>query len=118
MNVFDNFKNLGNIMKMAGQAREKAEQMQAELEQETVVGESGAGAVRVTLNGKGKALNVELDPAMLSDLAGEDKEMAEDLIAAAFNSAMTKVQELVMEKTRELTGGMDLPGLENMLGNQ
>lgn len=116
--MFDNFKNMGNLMKMAGQAREKAEQMQAELERESVTGEAGAGAVRVTLNGKGRAQKVELDAAMLSDLTGEDKEMAEDLIAAAFNAAMEKVQQLVMDKTRELTGGMDLPGMENLLGNQ
>lgn len=116
--MFDNIRNMGNIMKLAGQAREKAEQMQAELERETVTGEAGAGAVRVTLNGKGRAQRIDLDPAMLSDLAGDDKEMAEDLIAAAFNAAMEKVQNLVMEKTRELTGGMDLPGMENLLGGQ
>jgi len=113
--MFDNIKNLGNVMKMAAQAKEKAGEMQAELERSRVTGESGCGAVRVTLNGKGRAQRVDIDPALMAGLAGDDKTMAEELIAAAFNDGMEKVQELVMEKTREMTGGLNIPGMEGLL---
>lgn len=117
--MFDNIRNLGSIMKMAGQAREKAQELQAELEQVRVVGESGAGAVRVTCNGKGRAQRVDLDPNLLTGLTGgneDDKIMVEELIAAAMNDAMDKVQAVVMDKTRAMTGDMNIPGLEGLLG--
>lgn len=114
--MFDNIKNLGNLMKVAAQAKEKAAEMQAELERARVTGESGAGAVRVTLNGKGRAERIEIEPSMLAGLVGDDRTLAEELIAAAFNDGMEKVQQLVMDKTREMTGGMNLPGLEGLLG--
>jgi len=119
--MFDNFRNIGSLMKMAGQAREKAQQMQSELEQVRVTGEAGGGAVRVTCNGKGKAQRVEIDPNMLGGLTADnddDKVMVEELIAAAMNDAMDKVQQAVMEKTREMTGDMNIPGLEQLLGGE
>lgn len=116
--MFDNIKNIGNLMKMAAQAKERAGEMQAELEAARVTGESGGGAVRVTLNGKGRAMRIDIDQALMAGLAGDDKTMAEELIAAAFNDGMDKVQELVMEKTREMTGGMDLPGMDSLLEDQ
>jgi len=109
--MFDNIKNLSQMMKLMGNAREHAEAMKAELEKATATGESGAGAVRVTLNGLGKAQRVEIDQAMMAGLAGDDKVMAEELIAAAFNDATDKIEQLKMEKVREMTGGMDLPGI-------
>jgi len=114
--MFDNIKNFGNLMKMAGQAREKAAELQERLAEIRVTGESGGGAVRVTVNGQGKAQNVELDAPLLAGLAGDDKEMVEDLIAAAINDASDKVQERVMEETRKLTGGLDLPGMDQLIG--
>ena len=114
--MFGNMKNIGNLMKMAGQAKEKAQQMQAELEAATVTGEAGGGAVRVTCNGKGRVQRLEFDDPLFQGLVGDDKVMAEELIAAAMNDAMDKVQQLVMDKTRELTGGLDLPGMEGLLG--
>lgn len=116
--MFGNFKNMANVMKMAGQAREKAEQLQRELEKRTVSGESGGGAVQVTLNGKGKAVHVEIDQPVLAGIAGDDKMMVEELLAAAFNAAHEKVQDLVMEETQKLTGDMDLGQLQQMLGDQ
>ncbi len=114
--MFDNIKNFGNLMKVAGQAREKAAELQERLAEIRVTGESGGGAVRVTVNGQGKAQNVELDAPLLAGLAGDDKEMVEDLIAAAINDATDKVQERVMEETRKLTGGLDLPGMDQLIG--
>lgn len=113
--MFDQFKNLGNMMKMAGEAKQRAAEMQAELERRTVTGESGGGAVRVTLNGKGRCLRLETDPALFAGLVADDKAMAEELIAAAFNDGMGKVQQVVAEELKKVTGGMDLPGLEGMV---
>ena len=101
--MFDNFKNLGKLMKAAGQARERMQEMQEALERETVTGEAGGGAVTVTLNGKGHARRIDLDDALFQGLVGEDKEL---------------VQQLAVAKTREMTGGMDLEGMEGLLGEQ
>jgi DNA-binding YbaB/EbfC family protein len=114
--MFDNLKNLGSIMKQAGEFQERAEQMKEELERKSVEGESGGGAVRVTLNGKGRCLRIELDEPLLAGLVGDDKAMVEDLIAAAYNAAMDKVQELVADEMKKAAGGIDIPGLQNMLG--
>ena len=114
--MFDKIKQMGELMKMAGQAKERMAELQAELEKKQVEGESGGGAVRVVLNGKGRVLKLELDKLLLLGIAGDDKEMVEDLIVAAVNQGMERVQELMGEQMRELTGGIDLPGLEGMIG--
>ncbi len=114
--MFDNLKQMAALMKNAPALREKAEQMKAELERKTVVGESGGGAVRITMTGKGKVIRVDLDRPLLMGIAGEDKTMVEYLIAEAFNNAAEKVQVLVMEQVRAATGGMDIPGLSGLLG--
>lgn len=117
--MFDQIKNLGALMKNAGQIRAKAEQLKAELERKTVEGESGGGAVRVIMNGKMRVLRIDLDRPMMAAFVGggeEDKTMVEELIAAAVNNAVDKVQRLLAEQMQELTGGMNLPGMENLLG--
>lgn len=114
--MFDNFKNMANMMKMAGQAKEKADQLQQALEKRTVTGESGGGAVQVTLNGKGKAVRVDIDQPVLAGIAGEDKMMVEELLAAAFNAAHEKVQDLVMEEAQKLSGDIDIDQIQQMLG--
>jgi nucleoid-associated protein EbfC len=115
--MFDQFKNLATLMKNAGALRERAEQFKAELERKTVNGESGGGAVRVTLNGKGRALRVAIDQPLLVGLAGDDKTIVEELIAAAFNDAHDKLENVVAEELRKASGGMNIPGLEGMLGS-
>jgi DNA-binding YbaB/EbfC family protein len=116
--MFGNMKDLGSLMKQAGQFREKAEQLKQELERKTVTGEAGGGAVRVTMNGRGRVVHMEIDQNMLSGLAGDDKEMVEELITLAVNNAMDKVQELIASEVRELTGGMNIPGLNEMFGGE
>ncbi|STU67479.1 Recombination protein RecR [Klebsiella pneumoniae] len=74
---------LGNLMKQAQQMQEKMQKMQEEIAQLEVTGESGAGLVKVTINGAHNCRRVEIDPSLLED----DKEMLEDLVAAAFNDA-------------------------------
>ena len=115
-----NLKNLAGLMGNAGELREKMEKFQEELERMTVDADAGAGAVRVTVNGKLTVLSVSLDPTMISALAGEgaeaDRAMIEELIVSATNEAMRRAQELVKQEMARQMDGMNLPGLDGMLG--
>ncbi len=96
---------LGNIMKQAQAMQDKMQNMQEELAKMEVVGEAGAGMVKVTMLGNHNVRHVEIDPSLMED----DKEMLEDLIAAAINDAVRRVEQTNQEKMSELTGGMNLP---------
>mgnify|MGYP001793936011 FL=1 len=99
-------KNLGNLMKQAKEMQSKMAEMQAELEHHEVVGQSGAGMVKVTLNCKGDMRKLEVDPSLVDP---EDKEVMEDLIIAAHTDARSKVEAYSAEKMKEMTGGLELP---------
>lgn len=99
-------KNLGNMLKQAQQMQAKMTEMQEALDAYEAEGVSGAGMVRVNLNGKGDLRGVKIDPELLKP---EDAEVIEDLIAAAFNDAKGKVDAHKKEKMAELTGGLPLP---------
>ena len=121
--MYDQLKNLKDLVGQLGnpaELREKFQQIQQELAHKTVEAEAGAGAVRVTVNGQFQVQRIELDPHMIGALAGEgtdaDREMIEELIASATNAALDKAQQMVREEMAQLTGGMQLPGMENMLG--
>ena len=86
---------IGNLMKQAQQMQEKMQQMQEEVAKLEVTGESGAGLVKVTINGAHNCRRVEIDPSLLVE---EDKEMLEDLIAAAFNDAARRIDETQKRK--------------------
>ncbi|PSJ48329.1 YbaB/EbfC family nucleoid-associated protein [Zobellella taiwanensis] len=96
---------LGNIMKQAQQMQEKMQKLQEELAQMEVVGEAGAGLVKVTMTGSHAVRRVELDDSLLQD----DKELLEDLLAAAVNDAVRRIEEQNKARMGELTGGMQLP---------
>jgi DNA-binding YbaB/EbfC family protein len=85
---------LGNLMKQAQQMQDKMQKMQEEIAQLEVTGESGAGLVKVTINGAHNCRRVEIDPSLLED----DKDMLEDLVAAAFNDAARRIEETQKEK--------------------
>lgn len=90
------------------QARKMQEQMkksQEELAAKTVLGESGAGLVRLTMNGKHDVSAVEIDTSLMS----EPKEVVEDLIAAAINDAVRKVEEQNKASLGDMVGGLNLP---------
>lgn len=110
-----NMKDLAGLMGNLGNIKEKMEQAQAELATKTVEAESGAGAVRVTMNGKFEVIGIAIDPAMISTLAGSgtdaDRQMVEELIASAMNAAVLKVQELLQDTLGEAAGGLNLPGI-------
>ncbi len=93
---------LGNLMKQAQQMQEKMQKMQEEIAQLEVTGESGAGLVKVTINGAHNCRRVEIDPSLLED----DKEMLEDLVAAAFNDAARRIEETQKEKMASVSSGM------------
>lgn len=97
---------LGNMMKQAQQMQERMQKVQEEIAQMEVTGESGAGMVKVTINGTHSCRRVEIDPSLMVE---EDKEMLEDLVAAAFNDANRRVEEAQKEKMAQVTGGMQLP---------
>jgi DNA-binding YbaB/EbfC family protein len=96
---------MGNLMKQAQQMQAKMAKAQEELANMEVIGESGAGMVKVTMTGSHSVRRVEIDESLMED----DKEMVEDLVAAAFNDAVRRVEEQNKEKMGALTGGMQLP---------
>ncbi|MEH6527281.1 MAG: YbaB/EbfC family nucleoid-associated protein [Sneathiella sp.] len=99
-------KNLGNLMKQAKEMQSKMAEMQQSLESHEVVGESGAGMVKITLNGKGDMRRISVDPSLIDP---EDGEVMEDLIVAAHADAKSKVEAYSADKMKEMTGGLDLP---------
>ena len=98
-------KGIGDLMKQAQQMQEKMQALQLELAQLEVTGEAGAGLVKVTLNGRHEARRVEIDPS----LGKEDRDVLEDLIAAAINDAVRRVERAQQEKMAGLTAGLGLP---------
>lgn len=96
---------MGNMMKQAQQMQEKMQKAQADLATIEVVGESGAGMVKITMACNHNVRRVQVDDA----LVGDDKEMLEDLVAAAMNDAVRRVQETTKEKMGDVTGTMGLP---------
>lgn len=96
---------MGNIMKQAQQMQERMQKAQEELGNIEVTGEAGAGMVNITLTCNHNVRRVEIDPSLMED----DKDMLEDLIAAAFNDGVRRVQETSKEKMGDVTGGMPLP---------
>ncbi len=96
---------LGNLMKQAQQMQEKMQKVQEEIANMEVTGESGAGLVKVTINGAHNCRRVEIDPSLMAD----DKDMLEDLIAAAFNDAARRIEEAQKEKMANISNGMQLP---------
>lgn len=108
-----NLANLGNLMKQAQEMGGKMQQLTLELKSKRVTGSAGAGMVEVEANGVGEVLAVRIDPALF---AKQDRELVEDLLPAAINAAQQKSKELYAEQMQSLTGGMNLPGLNEALG--
>ena len=96
---------IGQLMKQAQQMQENMQKAQEEMASMTVTGESGAGMVRIVMTCRHHVQTVEIDDSLI----GDDKEMLEDLITAAFNDALRKVESTVQEKFAGMTSGMGLP---------
>ena len=91
---------IGNLMKQAQKMQEEMPRAQEELARATIVGEAGGGLVKVTMNGRHEVKSVELDPTLM---------MLEDLIAAACNDAVHRIEEQTKEQMSGLTAGLNLP---------
>jgi hypothetical protein len=96
---------IGQLMKQAQQMQADMKKAQEEMAELTVTGESGAGMVRITMTCQHQVQALEIDEA----LVGDDKEMLEDLIVAAFNDAVRRVEKTIQEKFSGMTGGISLP---------
>ena len=96
---------LENIMKQAQEMQEKMQRVQQEIANNEVTGEAGAGLVKVRMNGRHEVLKMEID----SSLVSEDRDMLEDLVAAAVNNDVRRVDTMSKEKLSGLTAGMNLP---------
>jgi DNA-binding YbaB/EbfC family protein len=99
---------LGNMMKQFQKMQAQMEQIQQDLENETVEGTSGGGMIKVVANGKQDVVEIIIDPEVVDP---EDVEMLQDLIVAAVNQAKQKAAELQAERMSALTGGLNIPGL-------
>ena len=96
---------LGNLMKQAQQMQESMKKMQEQLAFMEIEGQSGAGMVKVTMTCRHAVKRVNINPGLL----GEDKEMLEDLVAAAINDAVRRVETAIQEKMSGMAAGMGLP---------
>jgi DNA-binding YbaB/EbfC family protein len=96
---------IGNLMKQAQQLQANVQKAQEEIAAMEITGESGGGMVKVTINGRHEARRVSIDPSVPLD----DREMIEDLVAAAFNDAVHRLQSATQERMSGLMGGMNLP---------
>ena len=96
---------IGQLMKQAQQMQADMQKAQEEMANLTVTGESGGGMVRITMSCRHELKSLEIDDS----LVGDDKEMLEDLITAAFNDAVRRVEKTVQEKYSGMTAGLSLP---------
>ena len=96
---------LGNLMRQAQEMQTRMQKTQEEIGRLEVQGAAGAGLVKVTMTGRHDVRRVEIDASLMS----EDKEMLEDLLAAAVNDAVRKVEETSRDKMAAVTAGMPLP---------
>ena len=99
-------KDLMKMMKQAQDIQGRMQRMQEELASLEVSGQSGAGMVKITLNGKGEMRAVKIDPSLLKP---DDVEMVEDLVLAAFQDAKGKVEVEMQKRMQDVAGGLPLP---------
>ncbi len=97
--------NFNNLMKQAQAMQANMQKAQAEIASIEVIGEAGGGMVRITMNGRHEVKRVQIEPTV----SAEDRDMLEDLIAAAANDAVHKVEARVQEKMASITAGLQLP---------
>jgi hypothetical protein len=96
---------LAGLMQQAQKMQENMKRLRDELAQTEVEGQAGAGMVRVLMTCKNQVRRVSIDPS----LVGDDRDMLEDLVAAAFNDAVRRAEEMTQQKMQSVTAGMPLP---------
>lgn len=98
---------MANLNKLLKEAQKMQEKMQEEIKTLEIEASSGGGMVTVKMSGEKKVLSLKIDPSIISK---DDKEMLEDLVAAAINEASSRVDEAIESKMGSLTKGLGLPG--------
>ncbi len=99
-------KGLGGLMQQAQKIQEEMAKTQEEIAKLELEGQAGGGLIKVTMNGKHQVMRVVIDDSLI----GDDKDMLEDLVAAAINDAVQKVESTIKEKFAGVAGGLKLPG--------
>ncbi len=100
--------SLGNLVQQAKEMQERLASLQAEVGARTVEASAGGGMVTARVNGKLEVLSIAIDPQVI---ASGDRDMLQDLVAAAVNQALRQAQAMMAEEMSKLTGGLRLPGL-------
>ena len=98
--------NIAKMMQQAKKMQDGMKQMQEDLANMEVTGESGGGMVKATVSGNHQVKRIDIDESLLAD---DDKSLLEDLVAAAVNAAMSKIEETTKAKQKDMMGGMSLP---------
>lgn len=113
--MFGSLGDLAGIMKQAKQMQSKMKEMQEAMASARFQADSGAGAVTATVSGKLELVGLKINP---SAIESGDVEMLEDLIKSAVAAAQRKAHEGAKEQMQQVTGGLNLPGMESLLGGQ
>ncbi len=108
--MFASLGNLAGLFKQAKQLQENVQRVQEELAERVYDAEAGGGLVTASVNGRQELVSIKVDPK-----ATEDVELLEDLVRAAVGTALTKAREAARAEIAQLTGGMNLPGLTDLL---
>lgn len=111
--MFGGFGNILEMMKSAKDIQARMTEVQKELAAKRFDAETGGGAVRITVDGKGTVVDVKIDPE-----AARDVELLEDLVKSAVCAATTRAHDAMREAISQITGGLNIPGLDNMLPGQ
>ena len=98
--------DLGALLRQAQEMQKRMASLQRDLARRSVQGSAGAGLVTATVSGEMRVLQLEIDPQLL---AGGDRAMLQDLVAAAVNAALANAQQIVQEEMRRAAGGLQLP---------
>ncbi|MFT5700640.1 MAG: DNA-binding YbaB/EbfC family protein [Desulforhopalus sp.] len=104
--------DINNIMQQAKSMQEKMAKIQEDLSKKTLIGSAGGGMVEVTVNGQGEVLRISIEKVVIDP---SEAEMLQDLVVAATNDALRRAKELSQQELGSLTGGMNIPGLTNMI---
>jgi len=110
--VFKGLANIGGLLKQAQQIGGQMGQITEEMKKRRVTGTAGGGMVEIEVNGLMEVLRCSIDPSLSSQ---NDRELLEDLVVAAVNQAIAKGKQMHADAVRELTGGMSLPGMDDLL---
>ncbi len=102
-------RGVGDLFQQAQSMKRAVEELNTEMSKARVTGESGAGMVKVTLNGSYEALGAQIDPTVLGGLSEQERTMVEDLVAAAVTDASRRLRQFQKDKMASLARGVDLP---------